>query len=132
MPKATSTSLPACGRWTRRIGNRSNSRTNSVSSSISSSLTPKPTPRIRPFVEGGLAFVRAQIEADSDASGAKTTVSDDDAAVGIWVGLGALFRPSKEFNLGILIRWSTAKVTLFDESADAGGLQYGLLGGVAF
>ena len=80
-------------------------------------------PIVRPFIGGGIAFISAEME----GSAFGISVSDDDTAMGIWIGGGVYWTISEHFNLGLDLRWSKAEVTLFDEDGEAGGTHFGLL-----
>lgn len=82
-------------------------------------------PHVRPFIGGGLSFIRA--EAEVSAFG--TSVSDDDTGTGIWLGGGVYWTLGEHFNLGLELKSSYAKVTLFDTEVNAGGGHFGMLAG---
>lgn len=83
----------------------------------------EPGATVRPYVGGGLAF----ISADASLSALGITVSDNDDAVGFWINGGVYWTLGTSFNIGIDLRYSHAKVTLFDVDAEAGGGHAGLL-----
>lgn len=80
-------------------------------------------PIVRPFIGGGIAFIGAEIE----ESAFGYSISDDDTAMGIWIGGGVYWTVSEHFNIGLDLKWSKAEVTLFDEDFEAGGTHFGLL-----
>ena len=81
---------------------------------------------VRPFIGGGLSFIRAEFEGTIPGLG---SASDSDTGVGIWLGGGVYFTLGEHFNLGVELKYSDADVTLFDVDAAAGGTHYGLLAG---
>jgi len=81
---------------------------------------------VRPFIGGGLSYIRAEAEATIPGLG---SASDSDTGVGIWLGGGVYFTLGEHFNLGVELKYSDADVTLFDVDAAAGGTHYGLLAG---
>ena len=83
------------------------------------------SPLVRPFIGSGIALISA--EAKETMLG--VSVSDDDDAVGIWIGGGVYWTLAEHFNIGFDLRWSKAEVTLFDVDAEAGGTHVGLLVG---
>ncbi len=87
------------------------------------------TKRFRPFLGGGLAVVRAEIE----ASGLGRSISNNDTVLGVWLDAGAYVTLDGRWNLGIDGRWSWAKADLLEvENADVGGWHLGVLLGVHF
>lgn len=84
-----------------------------------------PSYSIKPYLGGGIAFVNAELK---DKDGA-TTLSEDDSAVGAWVGGGMYVGLSSHFNLGLDVRYSKAEVTLFNVDREAGGLHAGITAG---
>ena len=82
-------------------------------------------PKARPFIGGGIALISA--EAKGTALG--ISVSDDDDAIGVWIGGGVYWTLAQHFNIGFDLRWSKAEVTLFGIDAEAGGSHVGLLVG---
>lgn len=77
---------------------------------------------IRPFLGGGIAFVRGEVKATDFI-----TVSVDDNGTGIWLDGGIYWTLGQSFNLGFDLRYSTADVTLAGFEVDAGGTYGGLL-----
>jgi len=70
----------------------------------------------RPFLSGGLSFVRAEVEADTVLG----DVDDNDDSIGVWVEGGVYWRLSPHFNLGLFGRLlAGSNITLFDEDGDA-------------
>lgn len=80
------------------------------------------SPVVRPFIGGGIGLISAELEAWPFAN----TVSDDDDAIGIWIGGGVYWTLAGHFNLGFNLRWSKAEVTLFGVDSEAGGIHAGL------
>ncbi|NTW66239.1 MAG: porin family protein [Nitrospirae bacterium] len=83
-------------------------------------------PSIRPFIGGGLSYIRAEVEVSIPGIG---SASESDTGVGIWLGGGVYFTLAEHFNLGLEIRYSDADVTIADVKGKAGGTHYGLLAG---
>jgi opacity protein-like surface antigen len=84
-----------------------------------------PNYSIKPYLGGGIAFVHAKIK-DKDGS---TTRSEDDDAIGGWIGGGMYVGLTPHFNLGLDVRYSKAEVTLFDKDREAGGMLAGVTAG---
>ena len=82
-------------------------------------------PYVRPFIGGGPALIWV----DTEGTALGITVSDDDWGLGFWIGGGAYVTLAKHFNLGAQVRYSWAKVELFDEKFQAGGWHLGGLVG---
>lgn len=78
---------------------------------------------VRPFLGGGLALARGEIE----ASAFGLTADEDDTGVGFWLGGGVFWRIGDSFNIGLNLRYSAAEVEIEDEDIDVGGLSTGLL-----
>ncbi len=72
---------------------------------------------IKPFVGGGISFINAEFTGTAFGG----TLSEDDDAVGIWVGGGIMFTLANHLNLGIQAGYSYAEVELFGVEANAGG-----------
>jgi len=82
---------------------------------------------LRPFLGGGLAIIRAEVEAS--ARGEST--SDTDTALGVWLDTGAYVTLAERWNLGIDGRWSWAKSDMLGvDDGDVGGWHLGVLVGV--
>ncbi len=79
--------------------------------------------KIQPFIGGGLAIIKAEIEAS--AFGVK--VSDDDTDAGLWAECGIRYLISDQLSLGLDLRYSWVEVTLLDVDGDAGGVHLGIL-----
>lgn len=77
---------------------------------------------IRPYIGAGIAFITADLE---DKDGA-TKISQDDNAVGAWLGAGMYVELTSHFILGLDVRYSHAEVTLLDKDREAGGLNTGM------
>jgi len=84
------------------------------------------SPSVRPYIGCGLALISA--EARVNAFG--TSISDNDTAMGFWIGGGVYFTVSEYFNIGFNLRLSQAEVTMFGVEGEAGGTHYGLLLGI--
>ena len=77
---------------------------------------------IRPYVGGGLAFIRAELKATDFV-----TVSVDDNGTGIWLNGGVYWTLGQSFNLGLDLRYSQADVTFFGVEGEAGGTHAGII-----
>lgn len=78
----------------------------------------------RPFVGGGLAFIRGEIK--FSVSG--FDVSQSDTAVGPWIDGGAFWRLGKRFDIGVEARISRAKIEpVSGIEMEAGGSHLGLI-----
>ncbi|MBN1381681.1 MAG: hypothetical protein JXA41_08405 [Deltaproteobacteria bacterium] len=77
----------------------------------------EPTQTMRPFIGGGLALIRAELE--GEYLGYK--VSDDDTCFGFWIDGGIYWTINRSFNLGFELGYSKGEVTLFDVDGEAGG-----------
>jgi len=78
-------------------------------------------PYIRPFIGAGLALVWAEFE----GSTLGITLSEDDWGIGFWAGGGAYVTLAEHLNLGFQVKYSYAKVELFDLKGKAGGWHLG-------
>jgi len=78
-------------------------------------------PLVRPFIGGGISFITGEFSGPG--------LSDDDSSAGIWIGGGVYWTLGKNFNIGLEGKYSTADVTLFGCTADAGGGHFGMLVG---
>lgn len=83
-------------------------------------------PTVRPFIGGGLSFIRAEMEVTIPGFG---SASDSDTGVGIWLGGGIYLTMAEHFNLGVELKYSDANVTIADVDGTAGGTHFGLLAG---
>lgn len=84
--------------------------------------------KILPYIGGGVSFMYAQQEYEVN----NITTTEDDGAVGAWIGAGMYYEINPSFVLGLDARYSYGKVTLFNEERDAGGLFAGITGGYQF
>ena len=75
------------------------------------------------FIGGGLANISAELSAQYPWD--KT--SDDDSAIGFWLGVGTYWTFAKHFNLGLHFRYSDAEVTMFNYTGEACGTHTGLI-----
>lgn len=82
-------------------------------------------PHVRPFIGGGLSFIRAE----GEVSAFGDSVSDDDAGTGLWIGGGVYWTLADHFNIGLELMASSAEVTIFDTDVNAGGGHFGVLAG---
>ena len=74
---------------------------------------------IRPFLGGGIAFVRGEAK--------RNNVVIDDNGAGIWLDGGIYWTLGQSFNLGFDLRYSSADITLAGFEVEAGGTYAGLL-----
>ncbi len=81
---------------------------------------------VRPFIGGGLSFMRAEAEVSIPGIGSDT---ESDTGAGIWLGGGVYFTLGEHFNLGLELKYSKADVTIAGVDVDAGGTHFGLLAG---
>ena len=81
---------------------------------------------VRPFIGGGLSYMRAEAEVSIPGFGSHT---ESDSGVGIWLGGGVYFTLGDHFNLGLELKYSKADVTIAGVDTDAGGNHFGILAG---
>ena len=86
--------------------------------------------KIQPYIGGGVSFMYAEQEFRDEIN--NTTMKQDDRDVGSWVGAGMYYEINPKFVLGLDVRYSYGKVTLFDDERDAGGIFTGVTGGFQF
>ncbi|TWI74422.1 hypothetical protein LZ24_01028 [Desulfobotulus alkaliphilus] len=84
----------------------------------------EPGSHVRPFIGGGVALFRAELEAEA-SNGMKH--SEDDTGYGIWLSGGVYWTLGSSFNIGFELGGSSGKVTVGNEDIDAGGGHFGLL-----
>ena len=77
----------------------------------------------RTYIGGGAAFLEAKLTLPESGR------SDSDSSFGPWMGGGVFWRIGNYWGLGFFGRYSWGKVTVFDESRQAGGPQAGFLVG---
>lgn len=80
-------------------------------------------PGFRPYAGLGLAMVAIHGALDREGL---PRVHGGDFGFGPWVGAGLCWTPAGNLNLGLDARWSSARVRLFDEEFDAGGIHLGV------
>ena len=83
----------------------------------------RPGQKSRPFIEGGLALVRAEYST-RDSLG---KVSDSSGSTGLWLGGGVYWTLGTAFDLGFELRLSAARASLFGKTVDAGGRHFGMV-----
>lgn len=83
------------------------------------------TERWRPFLGGGLALLRGELE----TRGPIASASDSDTGTGLWAGGGVLYAFNNHLNVGVQGRYSTGDVDINGAELDAGGLHFGGLVG---
>lgn len=79
------------------------------------------SPQVRPFIGGGISFISGEFEWSSLGT------SEDDSAMGFWVGGGVYWALTEHFNLGLELKVSSAEITLAGLDVNAGGGHFGLL-----
>jgi len=84
--------------------------------------------KIQPYIGGGVSFMYAQQEYEIN----NITTTEDDGDVGPWLGAGMYYEITSSFVLGLDVRYSYGKVTLFDKERNAGGLFTGVTAGYQF
>ena len=78
--------------------------------------------RVRPFIGGGVSFVKAEMQVDVPTG---TATSSDDS-IGFWVEGGVYWRLGRHFDLGFFGRaLMGTSITLFGENGDADYWQVG-------
>jgi opacity protein-like surface antigen len=85
----------------------------------------EPAP-VRPFIGGGLSFMRAEAEVEVPGVGSNTESGN---GTGIWLGGGVYFTLGQHFNIGLELKYSTANVNIAGVDVNAGGTHFGLLAG---
>ena len=85
-------------------------------------------PKIQPYIGGGVSFMYAEQELETII----TTTTQDDSAVGGWVGAGMYYEINPRFVLGFDVRYSHGEVTLFNKERNAGGMHAGFIVGYQF
>ena len=83
---------------------------------------------LQPYLGGGVSFMYAELESQQN----NTTTTQDDGDVGAWLGVGMYLEVTPAFVLGLDVRYSRGKVTLFDKEREAGGVFTGVTGGFQF
>lgn len=78
---------------------------------------------MRPFIGGGLAFIRGEIEGCL----AGFCASDSGRGTGLWLDGGIFWTLGEGFNIGFELRHSQAKATIAGYEGEVGGSHGGLL-----
>ncbi len=95
-----------------------------------------PTDRFNVYVAGGLAIIYGEMEitqADNLDSGTYwDTDTEDDTGLGGWAAVGCYVTFTRHINIGVDLRYSTAKIDMYDEEIDAGGVHVAMLVGYAW
>jgi hypothetical protein len=81
------------------------------------------SPNIRPFIGGGLSFISAEIRVITTS----TKQVDDDYGTGFWLGGGVYWIIGEQFNIGVELRTSAARMHLLGTDKRAGGGHLGML-----
>ena len=84
--------------------------------------------KFQPYIGGGVSFMSAELEYQDS----NNIMTQDDRAVGVWLGTGMYYEINPSFVLGLDVRYSYGNVTLFNKERDAGGLYTGLTAGFQF
>ena len=84
--------------------------------------------KFQPYIGGGVSFMSAELEYQDS----NNIMTQDDRAVGVWLGTGMYYEINPSFVLGLDVRYSYGEVTLFNKERDAGGLYTGLTAGFQF
>jgi len=84
--------------------------------------------KYQPYIGGGVSFISAELEYQDS----NNIMTQDDRDVGVWLGAGMYYEINPSFVLGLDVRYSYGKLTLFDKERDAGGLYTGLTAGYQF
>jgi len=89
----------------------------------------------RPYIGGGVAGIRGSVNFDVSTPFDSFSVDDDGFGFGYWIGGGVYWKLGQKFNLGLNLRYSTAKVD-FDKfdvtNIDVGGTHAGVILGWGF
>ncbi len=95
-----------------------------------------PADRFNLYVAGGLAVIYGEMEitqADNLYDGTyRDTDREDDTGLGGWGAVGCYVTFSSHVNVGVDLRYSSAKIDMYDDEIDAGGVHLGLLVGYAW
>lgn len=83
---------------------------------------------ITPYIGGGLALIKAELEAEADTSFGTVTLTEDDNGIGFWLNAGLAWTIN-QVNFGLDLRYSDAEVTLSGIDGEAGGTHVGLFAG---
>ncbi len=84
--------------------------------------------KLQPYLGGGVSFMYAELEHQEN----NTVTTQDDRDVGGWLGTGMYYEINPAFVLGVDVRYSRGKVTLFNKEREAGGVFTGVTGGFQF
>ena len=74
---------------------------------------------IQPYIGGGVSVMYAELELEVN----NVKMTQDDTDTGAWLGAGMYYEINPKFVLGLDLRYSHGKVTLFDIERNAGGIQ---------
>ncbi|AJQ97014.1 outer membrane beta-barrel protein [Gynuella sunshinyii] len=74
-----------------------------------------------PYIGGGLALVYAEEEVRTDS-----TVKYEDRGAGVWLGTGVQVNLSRQFKMGVDVRYSYAEVNLAGDDRNGGGINAGI------
>ena len=84
------------------------------------------TEQFKPYIGGGLAYIKGEISASLFG----VSVSGDDSDFGFWASGGAVVTFAQRFNIGLDFRYSQAEITIEGVDGEAGGTH--ILGFVGF
>lgn len=82
------------------------------------------SPVVKPFISGGISFVRIYGKLSDDR--------EISAVPGYWLGAGVYFELPENFTVGFLWKRSKADIKIFDIDCDAGGDHFNLITGFHF
>ncbi|MEW6026187.1 MAG: hypothetical protein AB1599_02685 [Planctomycetota bacterium] len=99
---------------------------NTLEKNIGIRVETQPSDNINVFTGAGVSFINGTFKS-SDLFG--NSASDADSGVGSWFEIGAAMK-SDNMEFGINIIESSADITLFGVSGDAGGLHFGMFFGM--
>ena len=81
--------------------------------------------QFHPYFGGGVSIIGASTT--EDLGDGWYYQEDNDSSYGYWVGTGFYWMLSEKWHTGLNFQYSHAKVELFDEELNAGGLHFNLL-----
>lgn len=82
---------------------------------------------VRPYIGGGLAFISGELKHH------ETGVSvDSNTGTGLWLNGGVYLTISNHFNIGLDLRFSSAKASVFNQDVKVGGGHAGLVLGYSW
>jgi hypothetical protein len=82
---------------------------------------------VRPYIGGGLAFITGKLE-----HSVSSLSVDSNTGTGFWLNGGVYLTISNHFNIGLDLRVSSAKASIFNYDAKVGGVHAGLVLGYSW